>query len=196
MSRIISQGAEARARQQELAEQQEAEDRAKKNFNFVQIEKRALRELRGLIERSPTAAKVITLMAEKMNRQNALVCSYDTLSKITGLSRATLARAVKVLAEEHWIQVVKVGTANAYVINSKVFWQSYGDKKMTVFHAAIIASSDEQEKPVEDWDKVQLKHFPFLQHNEELLVKDDRLPPPDQAEMDFHASANHLHEEK
>jgi hypothetical protein len=163
---IISQEVESKIRQQELAEQQAREEIAKKNFNFVQIEKLALRDLRGLIDRSPTAARVITLMAEKMNRQNALVCSYDTLSKIIGLSRATLSRAIKLLVKERWIQIVKIGATNAYIINSRVFWQSYGDKKMTVFHASIVASSDEQDEPVENWDNVKLKHFPFLHANQ------------------------------
>lgn len=183
---IIPQEVEARVRQQELAEQEEAEQRAKKNYNFVQIEKRALRLVRELYDQNATAGKLLFILAEKMNRQNALVCSYDTMSKITGLSRQTLYKAVKYLREHNWIQVVKVGTANAYIINSRAFWQSHGDKKMTVFHATIVASSDEQDSPVEDWDKVNLKHFPFLSHEDDVIVSNEKLPPPDQEELDFH----------
>lgn len=186
---LVSPETEARVRQQELAEQEKAEARAKKNFNFVQIEKRALKEVRTLYERNATAGKLLFILAEKMNRQNALVCSYDTMSKITGLSRQTLYKAVKYLKEENWIQVIKVGTANAYVVNSRVFWQSSGDKKFTVFNAAIVASSDEQDEPVENWDKIELKQFPFLSHDEEMIVtgNKDKLPPPDQLEIDYHA---------
>lgn len=190
LNRLVSQEAEARVRQKELAEQQEAEERAKKNFNFVQIEKRALRHVRELYEANATAGKLLFILAEKMNRQNALVCSYETMSKITGLGRTALYKAVKYLKEHNWIQVVKIGTANAYMVNSRVFWQSYGNKKLTVFHATVVASSDEQETPVEDWDKVQLKHFPFLSHDEEALVKDEPLPPPDQCELHFHSFDN------
>lgn len=186
---LVSKETEARVRQQELAEQEKAEARAKKNFNFVQIEKRALKEVRTLYERNATAGKLLFILAEKMNRQNALVCSYDTMSKITGLSRQTLYKAVKYLKEENWIQVIKVGTANAYVVNSRVFWQSSGDKKFTVFNAAIIASNDEQDEPVENWDKIELKQFPFLLHGEEMIMtgNDDKPPPPDQLEIDYHA---------
>jgi hypothetical protein len=187
MSRIVSDRIEQKNRLSEIKKNEEKEAKNKKNSNFVQIEKRALKELRGLIDRNPTAAKVLTIIAEKMNRQNALVCSYDTLSKITNLSRATLSRTIKVLKNEHWIQVVKVGTANAYVVNSRVFWQSYGDKKMTAFNAAIMASSDEQEEPLENWDNVQLKHFPFLNHEDEAIITNEELPPPDQEEIDFHS---------
>ena len=78
-------------------------------------------------------------------RQNALVCSYETISKITGLGRTTLYKAIKYLKNHNWIEVIKIGTANAYIINSRVFWQSYGDKRLSVFHATIVASSDEQD---------------------------------------------------
>lgn len=183
---LISPEAEARVRQQELAEIEEAEKRAKKNYNFVQIEKKALRLVRELYDENPSAGKLLFILAEKMNRQNALVCSYDTMSKITGLGRTTLYKAIKYLREHNWIEVIKVGTANAYVINSRVFWQSHGDKKMTVFHATIVASSDEQDTHIENWDKVKLKHFPFLSHDEDVIVTKEQLPPPDQDELDFH----------
>lgn len=185
LNQLVSE-AESRIREKEIAKQQETEERGKKNFNFVQIEKRALRQVRELYDENPAAGKVLFVLAEKMNRQNAIVCSFDTMSKITGLSRQTLYKAVKYLKEHHWIQVIKVGTANAYIVNSRAFWQSYGDKKMTIFNAAIVASSDEQDEPVENWDKVQLKHFPFLSHEEEVIVSDEELPPPDQREIDFH----------
>jgi uncharacterized membrane protein len=136
----VKQETEVRTRQQELLEQEEAEKRAKKNYNFVQIEKRTLRLVRELYADNPAAGKLLFILAEKMNRQNALVCSYETISKITGLGRTTLYKAIKYLKNHNWIEVIKVGTANAYIINSRVFWQSYGDKKLSVFHATIVAS--------------------------------------------------------
>lgn len=187
VNRLISQETESRLRQQEIAKEKVVEERNKKNFNFVQIEKRALRQVRELYDDNAPAGKLLFVLAEKMNRQNALVCSYDTMSKITGLSRQTLYKAVKYLKEHNWIQIIKIGTANAYIVNSRVFWQSYGDKKMTVFNAAIIASSDEQDEPIENWDKVQLKQFPFLHHNEEVIITKEELPPPDQCEIDYHS---------
>jgi hypothetical protein len=189
MNPYVSPETEVRVRQQELAEQEAAEKRAKKNFNFVQIEKKSLRLVRELYDQNATAGRLLFILAEKMNRQNALVCSYDTMSKITGFGRTALYNAVRHLKDNNWIQIIKVGTANAYVINSRVFWQSYGDKKMTVFHATIMTSSDEQDEPVENWDKVELKHFPFLSHDEEMVMagNNEKAPPPDQIEIDYHA---------
>ncbi|KAB1400885.1 hypothetical protein F8150_22735 [Salmonella enterica subsp. enterica serovar Schwarzengrund] len=93
---------------------------------------------------------------------------------------------MKYLKEHNWVEVIKVGTANAYVINSRVLWQSHGDKKLTHFHATIVASSDEQDTPVEAWDKVKLNHFPCLSHDDDVTVPNEQLPPPDQEELDFH----------
>lgn len=183
---LIQPETQARVRQQELKEQEEMENRAKKNYNFVQIEKKSLRMVRELYDANATAGKLLFVLAERMNRQNALVCSYATMSKITGVSRQTLYKAIKYLKDHNWIQVIKVGTANAYIINSRVFWQSYGDKKMTVFHATILASSDEQDEPIENWNNVKLKHFPFLTHEEEAVISNEQLPPPDQTEINFH----------
>jgi hypothetical protein len=169
MNDIFSQEVQSRVRQLELAEQQAKEEIAKKNYNFIQIQKKALKLLRDLIDKNATAARIITLMAEKMNKQNALVCSYDTLMKITGMSRSTLVRSIKYLKDHKWIDVVKVGSANAYIINSNIFWQDEGDKRFAVFNAVVIASSDEQDESVEEWDNVKLKHYPFLSHDDDSM---------------------------
>lgn len=143
--------ADARREQAEL-------DFERKNFNFLQLQKDRMKDIRALTKRSPTATQLLFLFAEKMNKQNAIVISFQTLELITGYSRPTLSRAVKMLQEERWIQIVKIGTANCYVINSGVFWQDYRDKKITVFNATIIASESEQ--PKENWKNVTLKKLP------------------------------------
>lgn len=172
---------------QELAEKESADEFARKNFNFLQIEKRQLREMRRLVNLDVNAFNVLTILAERMNRMNAICCSQKTLMKITGLSRTSVHNAVSILKKEHWLEVVKIGTANAYVINSRVFWQNSGDKKMAVFHAAIIASADEQnQEELENWKNVKLKQFPVLADGERVTVVGgtDDLPPPDQHELD------------
>lgn len=192
MSRIvISEEAEARARLQDMREEEEAEERRKRNYHFVQIEKRAMREIRRLAKESPAAHEILLILAEKMNRENAIMCSIQTLQQLTGRSRPTVSRAIKVLKDEMWVQVVKVGTANAYLINNSVFWQSSGDKKFAHFRAAIITSATEQDEDPDVMAKAKLKHFPYLEVRDavtdgaQLLISNDDLPPPDQAEMDL-----------
>lgn len=164
---LIPEEVHQRAQHADLLAKEKADEDAKKNRNFVQVEKRAFKELRGLIDRSPVAAKLLLILGEKMNRQNALLCSFKTLGEITGLSRSTLSTAISLLKSECWIEVVKIGTANAYIVNSRVFWQSFGNLKHATFNATIVASSTEQEK--EEWGNIDLRNFPFLTSSDDLL---------------------------
>lgn len=177
----------ARIREIEATEQREAEarERARKNADFVQFTRRGMAEYRGLIDRSPVAAKLLVLMAERMDYQNALVCSSAVLEELTGLSRTTIYRAVKLLRDERWLDVIKVGSANAYLVNSGVFWTSYGDRKHTSFQATILATSSEQEGNVDK--QVQLRRFPFLsrKQGERAVLTSEELPPPDQKDLDL-----------
>lgn len=188
MQKLISEEAQQRAQHQHLVEAEKREELARKNFNFLQVEKKTLKDLRRLVATSVPAAQVIMLLGEKMNKANAVVCSFKTLSEITKYSRSTLAVAVKLLEAERWIQVVKVGSANAYVVNSAVFWQDTGAKKRHAsFHATIIASESEQDDGyVENWEGVQLRQFPVLSRSSDervLIHPNDDLPPPDQKEL-------------
>jgi hypothetical protein len=167
---------------QDLRAKEASEALAKKNWQFLQIEKASLREFRRLADQSPNALKVLLVIAEKMNRENALMVSRATLCEITGLSSATLTRAVALLRDEKWIQIIKVGTSNVYRVNSKAFWQSSGDKKYASFRATILAAEHEQE---EKWDEIELKRFPLLGHSSEerIVVTNEELDPPDQGEL-------------
>lgn len=177
----------ARRREIEAEEQREEEARvsAKRNADFVQFTRKGMREYSQLIERSSVAARLIVLMAEKMDYNNALVVSVGTLMELTGLSKATIHRALALLRDERWVQVIKVGGANAYVINSGVFWTSYGNRKIASFQATILASSKEQDKAT--LTGFELKRLPFLRKKdgERAIVGSDQLPPPDQQDLDL-----------
>lgn len=183
MSNLTLEELRQKAQHLDLLAREKADEDAKKNHHFIQLEKRSLQDLRGLITRSPNAAKLLMIIAEKMNRQNALMCSFKTLQEITGLGRTTLSQAVSLLRSECWIEVIKIGTANAYVVNARVFWQSYGNLKHTSFNATIIASSTEQDK--EAWNDVDLRHFPFLTIEEISSKKtsEQHLKDPRQIEL-------------
>lgn len=165
--RLIPEEVHQRAQQQALKEKEEQEALAKKNHNFLQVQKSSLKEFRRLIKENATAAQLMFVFAEKMNRQNALMCSFKTLEQITGLSRSTLSKAITLLRKEQWIEVIKIGTANAYMINHQVFWQDSADRRESsfTFGATIIASRSEQDPEMqsENWKGVSLRHFPFLQ---------------------------------
>lgn len=113
-------------------QEREQEEKTKKNLNFVQLYKQHLMDLRRLTNKDSNALSILLIMVEKMNKQNALIISQKNLEKITGKSRTTVHRAIKVLREEQFIEVIKVGTANAYVVNANVFWQDDHSKKNKV----------------------------------------------------------------
>lgn len=159
----------------------------RKNQDFVQFSRKVMAAHRQLIKTSPVAAEVLSLLVESMNKQNAVVCSYKFLMEVTGYSRTTLHRAIKLLQEEKWMQIVKLGTANAYVINSAAFWSSHANgKQYSVFHATVIAAASEQDKSIDDMRGIKLKKPPRWNTLSEFpIIGNDELPPPDQQDLDI-----------
>ena len=86
----------------------------KNTSDFLQVTRGYVKEMRELAKRSPAAHQVLWLLAERMNRTNAVVISQKTMGQILGYSRATLNRAVTLLKNECWVQVVTTGTSNAH----------------------------------------------------------------------------------
>jgi len=159
----------------------------KKNLNFVQFDRRVMRAHRELIRKSPLAAEILSFLTESMDRTNCLVCSYKVLQEITGYSRPAVARAIKVLKDDLWIQAIKIGNANAYLVNSAAFWTtSATGKSYSQFHATIIAAASEQEQTVQQLHNVKLKRVPvFDMKNERVFLSPDELPPPDQQDLEL-----------
>ncbi|MBQ0131622.1 MAG: hypothetical protein KBT18_05450 [Comamonas sp.] len=151
--------------------------------DFLQVTRGYLKEMRELAKRSPAAHQVLWLLAERMNKTNAVVISQKTMGQILGYSRATLNRAVTLLKTERWVQVVTTGTSNAYIVNAKVLWRDHGGKRYASFYAEVVVSEDEQLHPIENWEGVELKILPILRANEEVIVGNEDLPPPDQKEL-------------
>lgn len=155
-----------------VLEERDQEEKKKKNLNFVQLYKQHLKDLRKLTQSDKNALTILLIMVEKMNKQNALIISQANLMKITGKSRTTIHNAIAALKKHHFLEVIKIGTSNAYVVNSNVFWQNQHDKKelYAVFDATVYASMDEQEEEYkENWKGIKLKSVPIL--NNEIPVE-------------------------
>ena len=156
-----------------------------KNMNFVQFNRKAMASHRQLIMKSQLGAAILDFLVERMDRNNAVVCSYKVLQEITGYSRASIGRAMKVLKEDNWIQTVKIGSATAYLVNSAAFWSTYANgKKYSLFHATVIASAEEQQETEEALEKLELNRVTVLQNNEMAVIGNEELPPPDQKDLD------------
>jgi len=157
--------------------------RLKENPNdFVQVTRGHLKDLRSLARRSPAAQQVLLLLTERMNRGNAVVISQATIAQILGYTRSTVNLAVRVLESERWMQIIKIGQVNGYVLNSKVLWRDHSGKRYAGFYANVIASESEQSHPIEDWDSIELRNVPVLMPSEFPVVEGE-VSPPDQLDL-------------
>jgi len=161
-------------------------DLTRQNLNFVQIDRRTMAAHRKLNMESPTAANILSLFTEHMDKSNAIVISSKAIQELIKCSRASVSSAIKKLKDDKWIQIVKIGNANAYVVNSAAFWTaSRNSKYYSKFHATVIATESEQEIAVQKMAKVDLREVPTVHETERLLLGNDELPPPDQQDMDL-----------
>lgn len=151
-------------RQNQINEEKKQEDeqreRAKKSpyKNFVQLNKEYYKAEDWLMSQSPIAYRIFKFLMNNMDEYNAVICSQTVLQETFEVSRATVARAVKLLKEKGYIAVFKSGTSNVYAVNDKVAWNSWGTNyAYSKFPANIILSISEQEESIQTKLK-NLKH--------------------------------------
>lgn len=153
---------------------------------WVQTERAAHEAWAALIGRQPRAAALLHLLVANMDRTGALVASQATLASLLGVSVATVKRALVVLSDECWVEVVRVGSerggANAYIVNRRVAWADKREnQRYAAFDARILVSEAEQDTPV--IDRPPLRSMPSLQPGDMQLPHGDGLPPPSQPAM-------------
>jgi len=87
---------------------------------------------------------------DRMNRSNALIVSQARLCKVLDCHRNTVRAVIKRLEELRYIDIIKVGVQNCYVVNEQVAWKTGRDKKgKAIFSATVVA----------DWDDQLSEHF-------------------------------------
>lgn len=157
------------------------------NFEFVQVSRLYLRQMRALARKSPLAHEILYYLVEHMGRTtNAVVVSYTALCEVTGVSRPTVGRAIKLLKDDNWIDAVKIGNATAYCVNARAFWQAArNQKKYAIFQATVIASESEQDASYPAKQKEKLTYVPVVERGAKVTVGADELQPPDQQDLDL-----------
>lgn len=153
-------------------------------FGWLQLEKKAARELESLAVRSPAAMATLLYMVNRMSRSNALVVSQKAIATALGISLKSVGNSVKLLATHHFIQTIKVGNTSVYVVNSRVAWQGDRGARYAAFGADVIALESEQDQPIDD-NEPPLKTVPMLQGDERILVGNEPTDPPDQGELNL-----------
>jgi hypothetical protein len=159
------------------------------NYGFVQVSRKHIDDLNQLALKSPKAHFVLWKLVQAMNKQNAVMVSQESLQKLTSLSRPTVQRAISVLREQQWLEVLKVGTGNVYRVNSSVFWQTRADGRWASFSAEVLVNFDEQDETTKATPQPKLRHVPFVEVHEDVVVSGAALgsdDPPEQAQIDFH----------
>jgi len=101
----------------------------KKNRDFVQLYRANMPEIRWLMANYPFASILLIFLLEHMDGKNCLACGYDLLVDYFGKTRNTIYKAIKVLEENGFLAILKMGTSNVYIINAEIAWTSYENQK-------------------------------------------------------------------
>jgi Fe2+ or Zn2+ uptake regulation protein len=152
-------------------------------YGWLQLEKKAAKELQSLAIRSPAAMGTLLYMVNHMGRSNALVVSQKTMAESLGISLKSVGNSVKLLTEHHFIEAIKVGNMTVYKVNSRVAWQGHRGARFAHFGAEVVAMENEQAQPIDDLPA--LKQVPVLHEGERLLVGNEQTDPPDQGELEL-----------
>ena len=151
---------------------------------YYMMSRQAEKNLRAIQRESPSAALMFSVIREHMQiGTNAVTVSQAALGQILNLSRSTISRASKYLADNQYVQIVKTGNVSTYVVNEQVAFAGSAGQRKAVFSATVIAHECEQE---DGWDKVKkLKAVPVIYEDERAILECEELPPPDQADLDL-----------
>jgi len=151
---------------------------------YYMMSRSAEKNLRALQKTNPTAALVFSVIRENMQiGTNAVTISNLVLARILTKSGRTIARATKHLAEHSYVQIIKVGNTNTYVVNEQVAFAGSKGQRKAVFSSTVVAHECEQE---EDWEQVKkLKSVPIIYADERPVLDSEELPPPDQQDIDL-----------
>jgi len=126
-------------------QEKEAEmEELKKNHNFIQLYKDHMPELRWLMSNHGFANNLLFFILEHMDNRNALACSYTVFEDYFEKSRSTIYRNLKVLEENGFIDILKMGTSNVYLVNEDLAWTDKNtNKKYSKYDGKILVSKKE-----------------------------------------------------
>lgn len=120
-----------------------------KNGDFIQFSREYLQNVAQIsLYGNQTALEIFMFICEHMDGYNALMASFQVLTDYTGKSRSTCARAVKWLYDNGFVDILKSGNSNVYIVNQKVAWTSYANqRKYCKFSGNMLISAAENK----DW---------------------------------------------
>lgn len=115
-----------------------------KNHNFVMMYRSHMPELRWLMQKSGIASSILNFIMEHMDSKNALCCSYQVFIDYFEISKDTVRRSINLLKDSGFIDILKSGTSNVYIVNSEVAWSSWeNQKKYCKYEGNMLISATE-----------------------------------------------------
>jgi hypothetical protein len=154
-------------------------------ITWAQINLAASEDLRGLIHRNAKAAQLMLALIERMQPGSGgvVVVSRTAMAEIVDTSLRTIDRALGILADEGWVQKMRIGGAFALAINYRVAWVgNREDIQHAVFGATVIASRSEQDAL--GLNPPPMRQVPMLRPDELPLMQGPGMEPPSQPELD------------
>lgn len=150
----------------------------------VRMGKIYMAETLKLSTESPAAFKTLMVMLSKMTTSNSLLISNATLGKVTDQSQSTIKRAIKILRDEGWIDVLRTGASNIYRVNSSMFWHETPHGEMAEVSATVILDRAEQDEITRARVPGEFtRHIPLAAPND--YANYQRTPAAPQQELDL-----------
>ncbi len=101
--------------------------------------------------KSPSALAVLHFMISKLARgASGVIISAPAMARQMGISERSAKAAVALLRDMKFVQILKSGNTNAYIINSRVAWQGKRGFRYASFNAEILIDENEQIVSVDD----------------------------------------------
>lgn len=138
---------EAELKAEEAAIKKKQKEEKNSPFSkFAQLNLENTDYIISLNKHNPNAVNILLFMFERMNGYNAMSCAQSVFKEQFGISRSTVARAIKDLKEHGFIYIKKNGAANVYHINDSLVWKSWGkNTKYCEFPVNVVLSLSEQD---------------------------------------------------
>lgn len=130
-------------------EQQKQIEEKRKNYNFIQLYRDHMPEMRWLMTNHQFASSILFFILEHMDNRNALACSYSIFEDYFKKHKTTIYRNLKILEENGFIDILKMGNSNVYVVNEDLAWSDSNDKKKFAKYDGKILVSKKENKDYE-----------------------------------------------
>lgn len=118
---------------------------------WLQSDKQSHEAMWKLGTKYPTALAVLHFMISKLARgASGVIISAPAMARQMDISERSAKAAVAVLRDMKFVQILKSGNTNAYIVNSRVAWQGKRGFRYASFNAQIIVDEQEQARTVEE----------------------------------------------